>query len=418
MKKTVIQKGKVLEYVKIKNNEPRAYWKYSYEKFSKEGLKNRDSCLFSGIFRYKVKEFMIKKFKKVNSLKKPVQLTLELGKDLFPLVDALKGAYLLERITEMRKNISNDLGLEIPKIRIIDNMNLSSSEYCIKIYGIEKGKSIIKLGHCLCINPDTVKKKNIGEKTNEPAFGLPALWISEDNWDKAIKSGYTVADHPGIIITHLSKIIRYNIYELLNRQNTQTIIDNLKKHHQIVVDEVLLSKNGKNLTLGQIKVILQGLLKEQVSIKNMVTIMETIADSLYFSIDSRFHIERVRQALANQLCHQYADKNQTLHVLTLDKSLELKIIDSKYSDSFGNILSVMESPLYKAWIKALKNSVSVVKDKGYTPLILCSSQARYLARNALYREFPDIAVLSVPEIAENYNVKSIGVITLEQEQNN
>jgi flagellar biosynthesis protein FlhA len=352
----------------------------------------------------------------IPQMEPPDQLSMELGFGLIPLVDKDKGAELLERMQGMRRQIALDLGIVIPKIRIIDNMLLGSSEYCLKIRGVEVGKSTIRMSHFLCINPGTVKEELAGEKTQDPAFGLPAIWISEDKKDEAERSGYTVVDPPSIIATHLTEIIKHHAAELLGRQETQVVIDGLRKDYPAVVDEVLMGRDGKGLTMGSIQKVLQGLLREQVSIRNMVSVLESIADFAPLTTDTRFLIEKARQALGNQICHQYADENRALHVLTLDPSLEQKIVDSKAQSSSGDIFSALEPALHSAWIKTLGKSVRAVHDQGYFPVILCSYQARYLVKTALERELPEVAVLSVAEIVQDYTVESVGVIKLEQDQ--
>ena len=352
----------------------------------------------------------------VPQMEPPDNLSLELGYGLIPLVDKDKGAELLERMQGMRRQIALDMGIVIPKIRIIDNMVLLSSEYCFKIRGVDIGKSTIRMGHYLCINPGTVKEELSGEKTKDPAFGLPAIWIPEEKRDEAERSGYTVVDPPSIIATHLTEIIKHHAAELLGRQETQTIIDGLRKDYPAVVDEVLMGRDGKGLTLGNIQKVLQGLLKEQVSIRNMVSILESIADFAPFTTDTRFLVEKARQALSSQICHQYADESRTLHVLTLDPSLEQKIVDSKAQNGSGDVFSALEPALHSAWIRTLGKSVRAVTEQGFFPVILCPQQARYLVKTALDREFPEVAVLSVVEIALDYKVESIGIITLDKEK--
>jgi flagellar biosynthesis protein FlhA len=352
----------------------------------------------------------------IPQMEPPDHLSMELGFGLIPLVDKDKGAELLERMHGMRRQIALDLGIVIPKIRIIDNMLLGSSEYCLKIRGVEVGKSTIRMSYFLCINPGTVKEELAGEKTHDPAFGLPAIWISEDKRDEAERAGYTVVDPPSIIATHLTEIIKHHAAELLGRQETQVIIDGLRKDYPAVVDEVLMGRDGKGLTLGNIQKVLQGLLKEQVSVRNMVSILESIADFAPLTTDTRFLIEKARQALGNQICHHYADENRVLHVLTLDPLLEQKIVESKAQNSSGDIFSAMEPALHSAWIRTLGKSVRAVHDQGFFPVILCSYQARYLVKTALERELPEVAVLSVAEIVQDYTVESVGIIKLEQDQ--
>ena len=350
----------------------------------------------------------------IPQMEPPDHLALELGFGLIPLVDKDKGAELLERMQGMRRQIALDMGVVIPKIRIIDNMLLGSSEYCFKIRGVDAGKSNIRMGYYLCINPGTVKEELSGEKTIDPAFGLPAIWLGEDKRDEAERAGYTVVDPPSIIATHLTEIIKHHAAELLGRQETQTIIDGLRKDYPAVVDEVLVGKDGKGLNMGGIQKVLQGLLKEQISIRNMVSILESIADFAPLTTDTRFLIEKARQALASQICHQYADEERTIHVLTLDPHLEQKILESKAQSSSGDIYSALEPTLHSAWIRALGKSVRAVHDQGYFPVLLCSHEAaRYLVRNALERELPEVAVLSVVEIAQDYKLESIGIIKLE-----
>jgi flagellar biosynthesis protein FlhA len=343
-------------------------------------------------------------------------LSLELGFGLIPLVDKDKGAELLERVQGVRRQTALDLGIVIPKIRIIDNMLLGSSEYCFKIRGVDVGKGTIRMGYYLCINPGTVREELSGEKTKDPAFGLPALWVSEDRRDEAERAGYTVVDPPSIIATHLTEIIKRHASEILDRQSTKTIVEGLKKDYSAVVDEAvspLNQRDGQGLVLGDVQKVLQGLLKEQVSIRNMVSILEAIADYAHLSATPRFLTEKARQALGSQICLQYADDERCLHVLTLDPGLEQRIIDSKAQNSSGETFAALEPSLHKAWISALNRSVAAVRNQGYLPVILCSEAARYLVKTALERELPEVAVLSVPEIIQDFTVESIGVIRLE-----
>jgi flagellar biosynthesis protein FlhA len=334
-------------------------------------------------------------------------LSLELGYGLIPLVDKEKGADLLERIQGVRKQSALDLGLVIPKVRIIDNMVLEPSEYCFKIKGVDVGRGKIRMGFYMCINPGSVTDELPGEKTRDPAFGLPATWISEDKRDEAERAGYTVVDPPSIIATHLTEIIRRHAAEILGRQDTQAILDELRKNYPAVVDEVL-----KSLSVGEIQKVLQSLLKERVSIRNIVSILEAAADFAPVSKNTRLLTEKARQALGSQLCHQYADEERHLHVLTIDRGLEEKIIDSRYETASG-IISALDPATQAAWIRALSRAVTAVKDQGLVPLILCSEAARYLVKNSTEREIPDLVVFSVPEIVQDVVVESAGVVRLD-----
>ena len=337
-------------------------------------------------------------------------LSLELGYGLIPLVDKEKGAELLERVQGVRRQSALDLGLVIPKVRIIDNMILEPSEYCFKIKGVDSGRGKIRLGYYLCIDPGTVTEEIPGEKTVDPAFGLPAVWINEDRRDDAERAGYTVVDPPSIIATHLTEIIRSHAADILGLQDTQAILDTLRKEYPAVVDEVL--REGRGLRVVEIQKVLQTLLREKVSIRNMVSILEAIADYAPVSKNIWFLSEKARQALGSQICRQYTDDDRRLRVLTIDPPLEQKIIDSKYETPSG-IVSAMDPPSHQAWIKAVSKAATAVKGKGWLPVVLCSEQARFLVKNSTDRELPDLAVLSVPEIGPDIIPEAIGVIRVE-----
>jgi len=334
-------------------------------------------------------------------------ISLELGYGLIPLVDRDKGAELLERITRIRKESALDMGLVVPRIRIIDNMRLEPSEYCFKIKGVEVGRGVIRLGYYMAINPGGATEEIPGEKTRDPAFGLSALWIAEDQRDKAERAGYTVVDAPSIVATHLTEIIKRHASEILGRQEIQSILDTLRKDYPAVVEDV-----QKHLSLGEIQKVIQTLLREQVSVRNMVVILETLADYAGITKDPGFLAEKVRQALGRQICLQYSDPKKVLHVLTIDPDLEQKIIESRVDSAVGT-LAALEPAVQRQWIKALTQAVSAVQKQGFFPLILCSEAARALVKSSTEREIPDLVVLSVPEVVADVSVEAIGEIRLE-----
>lgn len=334
-------------------------------------------------------------------------LSLELGYGLIPLVDKDKGAELLERVTRIRRESALDLGLVVPRIRIIDNMRLEPSEYCFKIKGVEVARGRIRMGWYLGINPGGVTEDLPGEKTTDPTFGLPAIWISEENRERAERAGYTVVDPPSIIATHLTEIIKRHASEILGRQEVQSIIDTIRKDYPAVVDEVV-----KICSVGEIQKVLQGLLREQVSIRNMVVILETLADWRPVTKDPTVLVEKVRQALARQICLQYVDDSRTLHVLTVSPELTQKISDSRV-DTVNGPIAAMEPAEHRAWIRSLSHSVASVQQAGYIPIVLCPEEARILVKSSTEREIPDLVVLSVPEIANDIRVEAIGEIKQE-----
>jgi flagellar biosynthesis protein FlhA len=334
-------------------------------------------------------------------------LSLEIGYGLIPLVDKEQGAELLDRITRIRRESALELGLVVPRIRIIDNMRLEPAEYSFKIRGVEVGRGRIKMGAYLAIQPGKATEEIPGEPTRDPAFGLPAVWISEEDREKAERLGYTVVDPPSIIATHLTEIIKRFAADILGRQEVQGILDALKSDYPAVVEEV-----KKILGIGEIQKVLQGLLAERVSVRNMVTILETLADYGGVTKDVGFLVEKVRQGLGRQICLQYADEKKVLRVLTLEPGLEKKIIDSRLETARG-IVSGLEPATHRRLLTALANAVKAVQEQGYHEVVLCSEAARPLVKSATAREIPHLAVLSSLEVSPDVTVESLGEIRIE-----
>ena len=334
-------------------------------------------------------------------------LSLEIGYGLIPMVDKDKGAELLDRITRIRREAALDLGLVVPRIRIIDNMRLEPSEYCFKIKGVEVGRGGIKMGFYLAINPGGSREEVEGEATRDPAFGLAARWIAEGERDKAERLGYTVVDPPSIIATHLTEIIKAHAGEILGRQEIQSMLDALKADYPTVVEEVT-----KSFSAGEIQKVLQGLLREQVSIRNIVVLLETMADYGSVSKDSSFLVEKVRQALGRQICLQHADERKTLKVLTLAPELEQRIVESRVDTAAGPTIG-LEPQVQRRFITSLSNAVHAAQEQGQLPVILCSEAARPVLKGGTIREIPHLVVLSVPEVVPDVKVESIGEIRIE-----
>jgi flagellar biosynthesis protein FlhA len=334
-------------------------------------------------------------------------LSLEIGYGLIPLVDKEQGAELLDRITRIRRESALELGLVVPRIRIIDNMRLEPAEYSFKIRGVEVGRGRIKMGHFLAIRPGKDAGELPGEPTKDPAFGLAAVWITEQDREKAERMGCTVVDPPSIIATHLTEILKRHAAEVLGRQEVQSILDTLKTDYSAVVEEV-----RKSLSTGDIQKVLQGLLAERVSVRNMVVILETLADYAGVTKDSAFLVEKVRQALGRQISLQYCDEAKTLRVLTIEPSLEKRIIDSRVEMGRG-VAAALEPALHRRWITALSNAVRAVQEQGYHEVVLCSEAARPLVKASSAREIPHLAVLSSLEVASDITVESLGEIRVE-----
>ena len=337
-------------------------------------------------------------------------LSLELGYGLVPLVDRDKGAELLDRVTRIRREMALDLGLVVPRIRIIDNMRLDPSEYCVKIRGTDVGRGTIRMGHYLAINPGTVSEEVPGERTTDPAFGLPALWIADEQRDRAERAGYTVVDSPSIIATHLTEIIKHHASDIIGRQEVRSMLDTLRRDYPAVVDDV----QGA-LSIGETQKVLQSLLEEQVSIRNLVVILETLADFAAVSKEPTFLVEKVRQALSRQLCLQYAGDDRELHVITIAPELERRIVESRVETAAG-FAAALPPDIQRRWINALSNAVRSVQQKGFQPVILCSEAARPLVKSSSRREVPDLAVLSVPEIVPDIRVEAVAEIRIEEQR--
>ena len=333
-------------------------------------------------------------------------LSLELGYALVPLVDKDRGAELLERITRIRREIALDLGLVVPRIRIVDNMRLDPSEYSFKIRGVDLGRATIKMGRYLCINPGGEREQIAGEPTIDPTFGLQALWIGEEEREHAERSGYTVVDSPSIIATHLTELIRRNAADILGRQETRAILDALRKEYPAVIEDV-----QNTLSLSEIQKTLQGLLREQVSIRNITTILESMGDWGTVTKDIGFLVEKTRQALKRQISLQYADEQQRIAVLTFAPELEQRIIESR-TETTGGTVAALKPDLYRKLINALVSTVNRVREQGHRPIVLCSEAARPLVRMATTRDLPQLVALSAQEISPEIKIEGIGEVAI------
>ena len=334
-------------------------------------------------------------------------LSLEIGYTLVPLVSDKKGADLLKRIGAIRKEIALDLGLVAPNIRIMDNMSLNPDEYCFKIQGVEVARGNILVGSYLGINPGNVQEEIPGIRTKDPTFGLPAIWIAEENRAKAEMLGYTVVDPSSIIATHLTQVIKQYAHTILTRQMVQDILDSVRKKDAVVVDEVLRVSN-----LGVIQKIMQELLKEQVSIRNTSAILETISDIYPIAKNVSITVENVRQTLGRQSALQYADEEKVLHVMKVDNEIIQKLIEGRVDLVTGPVVSITPDA-QRAWIYSLQKSFMAFHQNGYMPVLLVQQEARILVKVSTEKEFPSLAVLSYPEIPTDVQVETLGVVKIE-----
>ncbi len=335
-------------------------------------------------------------------------LSLELGYALIPLVEKEKGAELLERITRIRREAALDLGLVVPRIRIIDNMTLDPSEYSFKIRGIETGKSKIRLGYYMCMNTGSVVQEMKGDPTKDPAFGMPAIWLPESERAEAEAAGYAVVDPPTIIATHLTEIIRSHAAEILGRQEVSAIITKIKEDNPVVVDEVL---TNCKFTYGEIEKVLQALLREQVSIRNMVVILETLANFGQLTHDTWTLVEKVREALGLQICLQYTDEDRKLSVMSLSQTLSESLLEHKVTPPDGSQPFVGFGPVDgRKWIKIISDALAAMQGRNYRPIIMCAGEVRQLVKASTERELPGLVVLSINEVLAAGNSISLEVI--------
>lgn len=336
-------------------------------------------------------------------------LEVEIGYSLIPLADPDQGGTLLDRITNIRRRSALEMGLIVPPIRIRDNMELPPQDYSILIKGVEVGHGSLQVGKLMAMDPGTVEEKIEGVEFTEPVFNLRAIWIDPDNRDVAERRGYTVVDCPTIIATHLTEIIRRHADEILGRQEVQQLIDTIKNDYPAVVNELI---GEKKLSVGEIQKVLQNLLRERVSIRNMVTILETLASYSDYTKDIGLLTEYVRVALARQLCREYADKNNTLSVITVDPEIETIIRSSIHEDPVEGRIISLDPDTHREVLDSLFDSYSRARSAGYAPVFLVSPHIRSVLFTLLEREVPDPVVLSYNEIVPEIRVNVIGTALL------
>jgi len=334
-------------------------------------------------------------------------MALEIGYGLIPLVAPEQGGDLLERITLLRRQCALDYGIIVPPIRIRDNMQLKPNAYVIKIKDVEIAGGEIYPDKFLAMNPGNIGEKLQGIETIEPAFGLPACWITDAQRDRAEMLGYTVVDPPSIIATHLTEIIKRHANDLLDRKTMNSLIQKIKEENAQLVDEVIPSI----LSISDVQKVLQYLLKEGIPIKNLSTIFEVLADKGRINKDPRILTEYVRLALSRQICSMFLSADGRLNVITLSPQLEKDLADSVRESPEGNFISLDPARLQKLLMK-LAELVNAVVQKGLQPIILVAPNIRPYFKDLTERTTPGLIVLSYNEIVPNVEVQSIGMIIL------
>ncbi len=335
-------------------------------------------------------------------------MEIEIGYRLVPLLDVEQGGDLLERITQIRRQSALDLGIVLPSVRVRDNLQLNPNTYQIKIKGIPIESGQIHADRFLAMNSGVGDDPDLkGIKAVEPAFGLPALWIEEKDKEYAESSGFTVVSPSAVVSTHLTEVIKKNASEILTRADVQMLIDNIKKHSEELVEDMF---KDNAITLAEVQVVLQNLLKERVSIRDLQTILETISNYSRISREPDFLTEQSRAALSRSICQQNQSDTGELFAVTLAANLE-NIIASGISQD-GKSLSL--DPIFtRDLVDGLNVEIEkILTETGNQPVILCSSPIRLALRRLLERTFPQIAVMSFTEVPTNIHARAMGVVNI------
>lgn len=333
-------------------------------------------------------------------------LEVEIGYGLVSMTDEASGGDLLKRLAAVRRQCASELGIFVRPIRIRDNLRLKPDDYSFKIKGVEVAAGTLMPGHSLAMNPTGEEMFIKGISTTEPTFGLPAWWISEENREEAEISALTVVDCSTVLITHLTEVIKKHSHELLGVQEVKELLDLVKEKNPVVVGDLYPEK----LTLTEIQKVLQGLLKERVPVRDMVSILESLSDGSRFNRDIDYLIEHVRQGMARLISRQHIGQGGSLNAVTLHPKLEQTIIDSIQMTQMGNY-PMLEPSLTVKLIENLQSFWEKLNQYGNSPVVICSTRIRLPFRRLTERYLPGMAVLSVNEIAQDVDVKIVGTVT-------
>ena len=342
----------------------------------------------------------------VTSLLQVDPIELEFGYGIIPLADVSQGGDLLDRVVMIRRQIALELGCVVPIIRLRDNIQLNPNQYIIKIKGIQVAEGEVLFDHYMAMNPGYVEEEITGIPTFEPSFHLPAIWITEGQRERAESLGYTVVDPPSIIATHLTEVIRQHIAELLTRQDVQNLINNLKESNPSVVEELV----PKLLGLGEVQKVLQNLLSEGISIRDLLTIFETLADNATTSRDTDILTEYCRQALKRAISGKYFPAGETTNVITLDPKVEQEIMSNVKQTEQGTYLN-MDPQRTKAIIASLTEETRKLEEMGRNPIVVTSPIVRIYFKRLTEEYMRDLIVVSYNEVDSNAQLQSVGMIT-------
>lgn len=348
----------------------------------------------------------IRRPENVVSLLQVDQIELEFGYGIIPLADVNQGGDLLDRVVLIRRQLALELGCVVPTIRLRDNIQLNPNQYVIKIKGIPVSQSEILFDHYMAMNPGYVEEEITGIPTFEPSFHLPAIWITESQRERAESFGYTVVDPPSIIATHLTEVIRSHIDELLSRQEVQNLINNIQEANQAVINELV----PKLLSVGEIQKVLQNLLREGISIRDLITIFETLADYAPTTRDTDVLTEYVRQSLKRAISNKYFSDQEMTSVVTLDPKIEQEIMASVKQTEQGSYLAIDPDKTQNI-MKSVKEEIDKLENLGKNPIIITSPIVRMYFKKLTRDYYKDLIVISYNEIEANVELQSVGMVT-------
>ena len=348
----------------------------------------------------------IRRHENVNALLQVDPIELEFGYGIIPLADVNQGGDLLDRVVMIRRQIALELGAVVPIIRLRDNIQLNPNQYIIKIKGIQISEGEILFDHYMAMNPGYVEEEITGIPTFEPSFHLPAIWITEAQRERAESMGYTVVDPPSIIATHLTEVIKAHLNELLTRQDVQNLINNVKENNATLVDELV----PKLLGVGEIQKVLQNLLEESISIRDLVTIFETLADYAPTTRDTDILTEYVRQRLKRAISNTYFAEGEMTTVVTLDPKVEQDIMNSIKQTEQGAYIT-LDPAVTKRILNSTEREIKKLEDQGKAPIIITSPIVRMYFKKLTKDYFKDLIVISYNEIESDVELQSIGVVT-------
>ena len=370
------------------------------------GVKEGEAKIEEEVEREETEAQEIRKPENVVSLLNVDPIELEFGYGIIPLADVNQGGDLLDRVVMIRRQVALELGAVVPIIRLRDNIQLNPNQYVIKIKGIQVSEGEILFDHYMAMNPGYVEEEITGIPTFEPSFHLPAIWITEGQRERAESLGYTVVDPPSIIATHLTEVIRQHIAELLTRQDVQNLINNIKDNNTALIDELV----PKLLSIGEIQKVLQNLLEEGISIRDLVTIFETLADHASVTRDTDILTEYVRQSLKRAISGKYFPPNEVTNVVTLDPAVEQEIMGAVKQTEQGAYLTLAPDRIRKI-VDSVKQEVEKLENMGKMPIIITSPIVRIYFKKMINDYVKDLTVVSYNEIESNVELQSVGMVT-------